>query len=177
MRRTTLVATTLALVVGGAGAATAADGIGTVSDTLVATVVAGPLTLAGVGANVALAPTPGAWTNSVGATVLTVSDLTGSTNGWAVTATYAAPAAGVTPLGAGNVKVTASNVTGAIAGSALSLASDAALTSPVTIASTGSAGGIGVTALTSSYKVMVPASAAVGDVYGATVTYTVASVR
>lgn len=177
MRRTALAVTALALVISGAGAASAANGTGSVSDTLVATVVGGPLTIAGVGANVALAPTPGAWTNSVGATVLTVTDLTGSTNGWAVTATYADPAAGVTPLGASNVKVTANNVTGAIAGTALSLAADAPLTTPVTIASTGSAGGIGVTAMTASYKVMVPATATAGTVYGGTVTYTVASVR
>jgi hypothetical protein len=176
MRRTTLVATALALVVGGAGAASASSGTGTVADTLVATVVGGPLTIAGVGANVALAPTPGTWTTSAGATVLTVSDLTGTTNGWAVTATYSDPATG-TPLGASNVKVTANNVTGAILGSALSLASDAPLTSPVTVASTGLAAGTGVTAMTASYKVFVPVTAAVGDVYGGTVTYTVASMR
>jgi hypothetical protein len=177
MRRTTLVAATLALVVGGAGAATASNGTGSVADTLVATVIGGPLTIAGVGANVALAPTPGAWTASTGATVLTVSDLTGTSNGWAVTATYSDPAAGVTPLGAANVKVTAGSVTGAILGSNLSLAADAPLTSPVTIANTGSAAGTGVTAMTASYKVMVPATAAVGDVFGGTVTYTVASMR
>lgn len=179
MRRTPVVAASLALVVAGAGAASAGtSGTGTVSDVLVATVVGGPLTLAGVGANVALAPSPGVWTNSVGATVLTVTDLTGTSNGWAVTATYADPVVqGTKALGAANVKVSAGSVTGAVLGNALSLATDADLTAPVTIASTGSAAGTGVTAMTASYKVKVPATAAVGDVYGGTVTYTVASVR
>jgi hypothetical protein len=177
MRRTALVASTLALVLTGAGAASAGtSGTGTVVDTLVATVVSGPLTLAGAGVNVALAPTPGAWSTSAGATVLTVTDATGTTNGWAVTATYTDPVAG-TPLGADNVKVTANNVSGAILGTALNLATDVPLTSPVTIASTGLAAGTGVTLMTASYKVKVPATAAVGDVFGGTVTYTVASVR
>lgn len=178
MRRTTVVATTLALVVAGAGAASAAtNGSGTVADTLVATVIGGPLTIAGTGVQVALQPTPGAWSPTAGATVLTVSDLTGTSNGWAVTATYTDPAAGTTALGASNVEVTAGSVTGAITGTALTLAVDSPLTAPVTVASTGSATGAGVTAMTASYKVKVPATAAVGSVYGGTVTYTVASVR
>lgn len=177
MRRTTVVASTLALVVASAGAASAAAGTGTVVDTLAATVAAGPLTLAGTGASVALAPTPGVWSASAGATVLTVSDTTGTTNGWSVTATYSAPAAGITPLGAANVKVSAGSVTGAILGSALALATDQPLTAPVTVASTGAATGAGVTNMTASYKVLVPASAVAGAVYGGTVTYTVASVR
>jgi hypothetical protein len=146
-------------------------------DTLAATVAAGTLTLAGTGVNVALSPSPGVWSSSAGATVLTVSDTTGTTNGWAVTATYGAPAAGVTPLGAANVKVSAGSPTGAILGSALTMATDQPLTSPVTVASTGAGTGAGVTAVTSSYKVLVPATATLGAVYGATVTYTVASVR
>ncbi|MCU1673153.1 MAG: hypothetical protein JWN77_1266 [Frankiales bacterium] len=177
MRRTPLLATTVALVLASAGAASAAGGTGTVTDTLLATVAAGPLTLAGVGASVALSPTPGAWTASTGATALTVSDLTGTTNGWAVTATYTAPAAGITALGADNVKVSVTDVTGALTGAAVSPVTDAPLTTPVTVASTGLAAGTGVTVLTSAYKVRVPASATVGQVYGGTVTYTVASVR
>lgn len=177
MRRTTLVASTLALVMAGAGAASASSGTGTVVDTLVATVVSGPLTLAGVGANVAVQPTPGVWSSTAGATVLTVTDATGTNNGWAVTATYSAPAAGVTPLGAANVRVTASNPTGDVLASNLTLAVDSDLTNPVTIASTGANGGLGVTLMTASYKVKVPANAAVASVYGGTVTYTVASVR
>src|SRR4051794_8612050 len=176
MRRTALLAATLAVVIGGAGAASAGAGTGSVIDTLVATVAPGTLVIAGTGANVGLAPTPGAWSSAAGATVLTVTDATGSSNGWSVTATYSDPAAG-TALGASNVRVTAFGVTGAIAGSALSLATDAPLTSPVTIASTGAGTGLGVTAMTASYKVLVPVTAAVGSVYGATVTYTVASVR
>jgi len=177
MRRTALAATTLAVLVSGAGVASAAAGTGTVIDTLAATVVAGPLTLAGVGANVALAPTPGNWTVATGATALTVSDLTGTTNGWAVTATYSDPAVGITALGAANVKVSAGSVTGDILGSALTLASDAALSSPVTVATTGTGTGTGVTLFTTSYSVKVPANATLGAVYGGTVTYTVASVR
>ena len=177
MRRSTLVASTLALVLAGAGAASASSGTGTVVDTLVATVAAGPLTLAGVGANVALAPTPGVWSTTAGATVLTVTDATGTDNGWAVTATYSDPAAGVAPLGASNVKVTANNVSGAVTGASLNLATDSDLTSPVTIASTGTDDGLGVTLMTASYKVKVPVTASVGSVYGGTVTYTVASVR
>jgi hypothetical protein len=176
MRRSALVATTLAVVLSGAGAASASSGTGTVADNLVATVVPGVLTLAGVGASVALAPTPGVWSASTGATVLTVSDTTGTTNGWAVTATYSDPLTG-TALGAANVAVSAAGVTGTVPGSALSLATDQPLTSPVTVASTGAATGAGVTAMTASYKVKVPATAVVGNVFGGTVTYTVASVR
>jgi hypothetical protein len=116
------------------------------------------------------------WSATTGATVLTVSDTTGTTNGWAVTATYTDPALG-TPLGASNVAVSAAGVTGSVPGSALSLALDQPLTSPVTVASTGLATGAGVTAMTASYKVKVPATAVVGNVFGGTVTYTVASVR
>jgi len=177
MRRTAFAATTLAVLVASAGVASAAAGTGTVVDTLAATVVGGPLTLAGVGANVALAPTPGNWTAATGATALTVSDLTLTTNGWAVTATYSDPAVGVTPLGAANVKVSAGTVTGDLLGSALTLASDVPLTSAVTVATTGTGTGAGVTAFKTSYSVKVPTTATLGAVYGGTVTYTVASVR
>lgn len=179
MRRSKLAAAALAVAVAGvgsAGAASAAAGTGVVVDTLVATVAAGPLTLAGTGASVALSPTPGVFTASTGATVLTVSDLTGTTNGWAITATYSDPVAG-NALGGANVKVSAGSVTGALPSSAVTLANDVALSSPVTVATTGTGTGTGVTAVTSSYKVKVPADAVIGEVYGATVTYTLASVR
>ena len=177
MRRTTVIAGALALTLTGGTAANAATaGSGSVTDTIVGTVVPGLLTIAGAGVQVNVNGTPGALTDTVGATVLTVSDLTGGDTGWAVTATYSDPVAGEA-IGADNVLVSAADVSGAIVGSALSLASDAALTSPVTIASTGAAAGTGVTLMTASYKVRLPATAAVGDVFGARVTYTVASVR
>lgn len=177
MRRTALIASSLALVLTGAGAASASSGTGTVVDTLVATVVGGPLVLAGTGVNVALSTTPGVWSSAAGATVLTVTDGTLTTNGWAVTATYGDPVGTAMPLGAANVQVSAGSVTGAIAGTALSLANNQDLTTPVTVASTGAAGGAGTTLMTASYRVKVPTTATLGQVYGATVTYTVASVR
>lgn len=179
MRRTAVLAAALALTLAGAGAASAAEGTGTVTDTLVATTATGLLTIAGTGVQVNASPTPGKLSSAVGATAITVSDLTGGTAGWSVTATYADPAdTTVTkPLGGANVFVSASNVTGDLTGLNLSPASDKPLSAPVTVASTGAAAGTGITAFTASYKVMVPATARTGDVYGGTVTYTVATVR
>ena len=177
MRRTTIIAGALALTLTGGTAANAATaGSGSVTDTIVGTVVPGLLTIAGAGVQVNVNGTPGALTNTVGATVLTVSDLTGGTTGWAVTATYDEPLAG-NAIPAEDVLVSAANVTGAISGTALSLVTDQALTAPVTVASTGEAAGTGVTLMTASYKVRLPATATVGQVFGARVTYTVASVR
>lgn len=177
MRRTTIIAGAVALTLTGGTAANAATaGDGSVTDTIVGTVVPGLLTIAGTGVQVNVNGTPGALTSTVGATVLTVSDLTGGTAGWAVTATYGAPLAGEA-IPAADVLVSASDVSGDLLGTELSLATDAALTSPVTIASTGLAAGTGVTLMTASYKVRLPVTAAVGDVFGARVTYTVASVR
>jgi hypothetical protein len=179
MRRTTAVAAALALTVAGVAggsAAHAADGVGSVTDTIVGTTVAGLLTIAGTGVQVGVSGAPGQLTSTVGATALTVSDLTGGDAGWAVTATYGAPTAG-SAIPAADVLVSASDVTGDIAGTALSLAVDAPLTSPVTLATTGTAAGTGVTVLTAGYKVRLPATAQVGEVYGAKVTYTVATVR
>ena len=176
MRRTPVIAAALALSLAGAGTASAADGTGSVSDTLAATTTAGLLTIAGTGANVALSGAPGSWTDAAGATVVTVSDLTGGTAGWAVTATYTAPTVG-TSIGGANVKVSATDVTGDLTSTAISPVTDAALGSPVKVASTGEAAGSGVTAFTAKYKVKLPATAKVGDVFGGTVTYTVATVR
>ena len=177
MRRTSVVAAALALSLTGASAASAADGIGSVTDTVVGTVVPGLLTIAGTGANVALSGKPGTWTDAVGATVVTVSDLTGGDAGWAVTATYAAPATG-NSIGGDNVKVSATGVTSDLTGVDLSPAVDAVLTSPVVVAKTpGTTAGTGVTAFTAKYKVKLPATAAIGDVYSGTVTYTVATLR
>lgn len=179
MRRTTVVAATLALTLSGASAASAVDGTGSVTDTIVGTVAPGLLTIAGVGVNVAASSTPGEFGAAVGATVLTVSDLTGGNAGWAVTATYAAPAGTTTvkPLGGENIKVSATDVTGALTGSALTPAADQPLSAPVTVATTGDAAGTGVTAFTAQYKVKLPATAKLTEVYGGTVTYTVATIR
>jgi hypothetical protein len=147
-----------------------------VVDSLVATTVPGLLTMAGVGANVALAPKPGEWTASTGATAITVSDLTGGDTGWRVTATYTDPVAG-NPLGAANVQVSSAHTSGPIAGNKLNLVTDAPLTTPVVVARPQVGSGPGVTVLTSSYKVKVPETAQAGAVYGGTVTYTLQSGR
>lgn len=179
MRRAALLTAALALIPAGASAASAADGTGAVTDTLVATTAEGLLTIAGTGVQVNASPTPGRLSSSVGATAITVSDLTGGTAGWSVTATYSDPAdtTATRPLGGANVFVSATSVTGDLAGVNLSPANDKPLSSPVTVASTGAAAGAGVTAFTASYKVMVPPTAKSGEVYGGTVTYTVATVR
>ena len=177
----------LALVTVAALAATVAGGTAAsaqVAVPVVTTVLPGLLTLAGAGAAVSVAAAPGDISESVGATVLTVSDLRGSTAGWAVTATYSNPtpaALAASPvnkaLGASNVLVSSSSPTGALGSANLSLVTDQALTIPVTVATTGLAGGAGVTALTTSFKTRVPETAQTVDVYLGTVTYTVASVR
>src|SRR5581483_7144782 len=90
-------------------AAFAGSGSGNVTTTVTATATSGALTVAGTGVAVAVSTAPGSFSNSIGATVLSVSDLTGTTNGWAVTATYSDPPVG-TGLGAANVKVSTANV-------------------------------------------------------------------
>jgi hypothetical protein len=147
-----------------------------VVDSLVATTVPGLLTMAGVGANVALSPTPGTWTSSVGATAITVSDLTASDNGWRVTATYSDPVAG-SALGAANVRVSSAYTSGPITGGSLNLVTDETLESPVVVAKPDAGSGSGVTVLTTSYEVRVPETAQAGDVYGGTVTYTLTAGR
>ena len=163
-------------------------GTGSVTDTLVATVLPGGLTIAGAGASVAMNAVPGTFTTATGATLLTVSDTTGSSNGWTVTATYAAPnaaalLAGTIDLGGENVKVTTSDVvpdsflTALLPASGLSPVTDAVLSSPVAVLTTGTSTGLGVSTAKVGYKVKVPTTATAGAVYGGTVTYTVASVR
>lgn len=175
-------ATVCALAVPTTANAAATPGTGSVTDTLVATVLAGGLTIAGAGANVAANAVPGVFTSTVGTTVLTVTDTTGSGNGWTVTATYAAPTAG-NDLGGANVKVTTSNVvpdtalTPLLGTGGLNPVADQLLTSPVAVLTTGTATGLGISTAQVGYKVKVPVTATAGDVYGGTVTYTVASVR
>ena len=184
--RRSAVTALLGLTVLGASTAAYAEpgaaGTGTVVDTLTTTVLPGGLTLAGAGANVALSTTPGSFSPAAGATLLTMTDTTGTTNGWTVTATYSAPALGAA-LGGSNVKVstglTAPDpiIAPTLGAAGLSPANEADLSSPVAVASTGSKAGTGVSTAVMSYQVRVPAAAQVGEVYGATVTYTIASIR
>lgn len=181
-RRIALAALVGLTTLGASTSAYAAAGTGSVTDVLTATVIPGGLTIAGAGANVALTSTPGSFSSAAGATLLTMTDTTGSSNGWVVTAAYSAPAVGAA-LGGANVKVSAGLVSpdpvlaptlGALG---LSPAADQDLSSPVAVLTTGEKAGTGVSTAVMSYKVRVPAAAQVGQVYGATVTYTIASVR
>lgn len=180
-RSLTLTATALVLVAGTAGSALAAAGTGSVTTTVVGTTVGGG-TLSLTGTGVALVPngTPGEFVSGAGLTALTVQDLTGTTNGWSVTATYAAPDAG-TSIGGENILVSAGgvvpNALGGVLSSAVTTQTDQPLTGPVNVATTGTNAGSGITALTSSLKVRLPVTAKVGDVFGGKVVYTVASVR
>jgi hypothetical protein len=161
-------------------AASASSGTGSVTTTVAATATAGALTLAGTGVAVGVSQAPGTFGTTLGATVLTVSDLTGTTNGWAVTATYSDPVAG-SALGGANIQVTSSNVVpdalGGVVANKVTLVTDQGLGSPVTVLTTGLNSGAGVTAATTSLKVRVPQTAQTGEIFGGTVTYTVASVR
>ena len=161
-------------------AAFAGAGSGNVTTTVTATATTGALTIAGTGVAVSVSTAPGSFSNSIGATVLSMSDLTGTTNGWAVTATYSDPAVG-TGLGAANVKVSTANVVpdvlGGVLASNVTTVTDQVLTSPVTVLTTGANSGAGVTAATATVKVRVPQTAQTGEVFGGVVTYTVASVR
>lgn len=161
-------------------AAFAGSGTGTVTTTVTATATSGALTIAGTGVAVSVSTAPGTFSNSIGATVLSMSDLTGTTNGWAVTATYSDPAVG-TGLGADNVEVSTSNVVpdqlGGVLATNVTTVTDQALSTPVTVLSTTTHSGAGVTAATATVKVRVPQTAQTGNVYGGVVTYTVASVR
>lgn len=176
MKRTLALAAALTVGVAAAGAASA-EVVTTVAGT---TIGGGTLTIAGTGAAVALSGTPGSLTSTIGATALTVSDLRGSSDGWAVTATYSNPDAGLA-IGGANVLVSAGNVTpnvlGGLSAGAVTTVTDQALGTPVTVATTGTGTGSGITAVTASLKVRIPVTAQVGQVFGGKVTYTVASVR
>jgi hypothetical protein len=161
-------------------AAFAGAGTGSVTTVVTATTVPGALTIAGAGVNIGVSQAPGSWGAATGLNTLTVADTTGTTNGWAVTATYSDPVAG-TGLGGANVAVTSANVLpsalGGVLASNVSTVSDVPLTTPVTVLTTGAASGAGVTAADTTLKVRLPQTAQVGDVFGGVVTYTVASVR
>lgn len=193
LRRTAFAALATAATAGAAfGLAAPANaastpGSGSVVATLAATALPGALTIAGAGVSVTPSQTPGLFsTAGLGATAMTVSDLTGTANGWAVTATYTDPAAavlaaGTKALGGANVKVSAANVVpdalGGVLSSNVATVTDQPLWTPVTVASTTTNSGSGVTAMTGSYKIRIPQTAVTSEVYGGTVTYTVASVR
>jgi hypothetical protein len=176
------------LAAGAAGLAVAAvpmtafagTGTGSVTTVVTATTVPGALTIAGAGVNVGVSQAPGTWGAATGLNSLTVADTTGTTNGWAVTATYSDPAAG-TGLGGGNVSVTSANVVpstlGGVLAANVSTVTDVPLSTPVTVLTTGANSGAGVTVADTTLKVRVPQTAQVGDVFGGVVTYTVASVR
>ena len=156
-------------------------GTGSVTTVVAATTLPGALTLAGTGVSITPSQAPGAFGSSVGATVLTVTDLTGTSNGWAVTATYSDPSAalqsaGQKPLGGANIEVSSTGVSGD-AQAVVQTIGDTPLTTPVTVLTTATSSGTGVTAGTASLKVKIPSTAQVGEVYGGNVTYTVASVR
>jgi hypothetical protein len=166
----------------GGAAAAVALAVLAVPTTAHATLVmaGGSLTLSGTGASVSVSQTPGHFGASLGATVLTIADLTGTTNGWAVTATYSPPAAG-TALGGANVEVSSSGVTpnplGGVSAANVTTVTDQPLSGPVTVLTTTTNSGAGTTTATVSVKVRVPQTAVAGTSYGATISYTVASVR
>lgn len=172
---------------GGAWALPNDPGLGTATDVVGVAAVAGPLTIAGAGLTVgtSLTQTPGSFSSApISGGGFVVSDLRLSTAGWYVTASYSAPPSllGALDLGGSNLKVSTSNVVpdavqGGVSPSNVTLASSVDLSSPVTVATTAGNGGSGVTAVSTAYKVRIPATATSTGVYAGTVTYTVASVR
>lgn len=171
-------AATTVLVLGplGAGAADA------VTTTVTATTVAGTLTLAGTGLALSVNAAPGVWSTPTGTTALTVTDSTGTTAGWHVTAQYGSPVltAGQTELGAGNMRVTTSSPTGDALANMNTFTRVVVGTTPATVLNTYGAGataltGAGVSSATASVDIKVPTTAAVGAVYTGNVVYTVVS--
>lgn len=190
MRLRSVLALTAAVAVATAGAAAAAPGAGgtgTAIDVVAATAIEGPLVISGAGLTVgtSLTQQPGSFGSAITGGVLSVADLRGSTLGWYVTATYSAPPAALTgavSLGGANVKVTTSNVVpdavqGGVLASNVTLTPETDLANAVTVATTGSNSGSGITAISTAYKVRIPASVSTLGVYAGTVTYTVSSVR
>jgi hypothetical protein len=137
----------------------------------------GALTLTGTGGSVSLNSAPGVWSGSIGATSLTMTDTTLTTAGWAVTATYADPVLPTKPLKGANVEMSTGAVAGAVPAANVSTVTDAPLSSPVTVLSTGANTGAGVTTAVATLKVRIPQTAQTGQVYGCVVTFTIASVR
>lgn len=187
MRRALLLATTATVVVLAGTGSAYADG----TDIVVATASVGTLTLAGGSASVPL-PTAslpvGATSTAIPGSLMTVADLRGEVtpSGWNVTATYAAPPASlslggtlttINPLGGANVYVSAASTLAGTGVNPTYLSTYTPLSSPVVVASapSGSGGAGGTSTFTPSYKVSIPTTATVGQTFGATVTYTIAS--
>ena len=182
MKRSLLVPVTVLAVIAAAGAASAQtlEGTGSAETVVTGTTTAGTLAIAGVGASASLSGAPGSFAQGTGTTALTITDATGTDRGWAVTATYSS-VAGTTDVGGANVLVSVGGVTpdplGGVSADQVAVATDKALSAPVTVATTGLNAGSGITAMTAGYKVRIPVTAKVGQVFGGKVTYTVASVR
>lgn len=185
MTRSLLVPAVVALALATTGltaGAASADVVGTVTNTVVP---GGALTVTGTAVSAGATGTPGAFGAAPTVSALSVSDLTGTSNGWRVVATYSAPAtnallggATVQDVGGANVEVSTSYVSGAVATGDITRVTDQPLTSPLTVASTNAGkAGSGVTALTAAYKVRLPETSKIGEVFGGTVTYTVLSAR
>lgn len=190
-----LVATVAALAV----PAAAAQAAGEVTDVLAAPSVAGALTITGLGLGSLTAPsntgnqTVGAVSSAIAGSQLTVTDATGSTAGWDVTATYGAltptqldgltlpvGVASAADIGAANVTVAAATTsTLATANGTLGvanpvLASATSLASPVQVSRSGG-DGRGVTVFNTGYTITLPAkTTAVATLYTGKIVYTVA---
>lgn len=180
MRRRSVLALAASLLLASAGAASAS----TSTDTVLTTATASGLTITGgvvptTSVNLAIGAV-----GEVPGSIMTVSDLRGAALGWDVTAKYVAPPATaltdqtVKPLGASAVKVkTAASGVSTSTGGTLSYAPSYVqldATNPVKVAGATATASGGVTAFTTTYQVTMPTNAAVGDLYGASVSYTVA---
>jgi hypothetical protein len=184
-------------------AATAGAAQADVVDVVAVPSVAGLLTVTGAGLGSVTAPAQAANTAiggsaSLPGSQLLVTDATGSTAGWDVTATYSQLSAGqlgaltaalptvpgspvaVADLGASNIRVSGATTaalatTNATAGVASPVfLTNAALTSPVQVARSGG-DGRGLTLFNTSYTISLPIkSASAATLYTGQVTYTVA---
>jgi len=145
---------------------------------LTATTIAGTLSVTGAGTATGNA-TPGGWSALTGATALVVSDLRGSTAGWHVTAQFSAPVAPTVSLGGANVQVSTGNAAGDAVNNVKPY-SAVTLGSPATVLSSYGTGstplnGAGISTADASYSVQLPTTAALGTVYGGTITFTVST--
>jgi hypothetical protein len=188
MRRTPVVASVvLALAVSGGVAY--ADGA---VDPVAATALPGVLAISGAGTTASVSATIGQ-AKSFGTSVLTVTDATGATAGWDVTATYGALAdltgldipedATTADIGGANITVLAAtsgaqktaNTAGGVGESALVFQPAATLATPVKIAKV-AGDGRGTTVFGTSYTIALPPKSSEADVvYTGKVVYTVAA--
>jgi hypothetical protein len=197
MRRSLAVAAAGLMLAATAGAAQA-----DVTDVIALPSVAGLLTVTGVGLGSVTAPAQAANTSigsssGIAGSQLLVTDATGTSAGWDVTATYSSLTAGqlstltaglpvgaglpvaVADIGASNVTVAGATTaalatTNATAGVANPLFANAALTSPVQVARS-NGDGRGLTLFNTAYTISLPIkSAAAATLYAGKVVYTVA---